>query len=419
MKTISKEKHFGVQKQVLKLKTKQEYLALRKLCHLSKNMYNVGLYSVRQHFFETKKHLNYYKNYHLCKFNENYKLVGSAAAQQILKKVEENFKSFFSLQKIKERKANIPRYLEKDSFFELSYPQFKLQEDGTYNIPTSPTFKKEFGKINITFPINLKAENITEIRIIPKYNAHYFEIEYVYEIQVEKRHLNENEALSIDLGIDNFAACIDTLGNSFIIDGKRIKSVNRWYNKENARIESIKNKQKITNLTNKQIHLLRKRRHILRDYLNKTTSHIIQHCLKYGIGKIVVGHNKGWKNKSNMGKRVNQCFTQIPHSLWIKKMDSMCDRYGIKFIKQEESYTSKASFLDNDPLPEFTAVNHKALIFSGKRIYRGLYKTKSNCLINADLNGAANILRKCTHTSALAGKVVRGLLAVPVRIRLT
>ena len=208
-------------------------------------MYNVGLYSVRQHFFESKMYLNYEKNYHFCKTNENYKLMGTAAAQQTLKKVEENFKSFFGLLKKKDRKVKIPNYLEKDSFFELSYPQFKLQKDGTFNVPTSPAFKKEYGNINIQFPTNLQAEDITEIRIIPKYNAHYFEIEYVYEVQVEKMELDENKALSIDLGIDNFAACIDTLGNTFIIDGKRIKSVNRWYNKENARLNPLKTNNKL------------------------------------------------------------------------------------------------------------------------------------------------------------------------------
>lgn len=414
----SKEKHYGVQKEVLKLPSKQAYLALRKLCHLSKNMYNVGLYSVRQHFFKTKKYLNYNRNYHLCKVNENYKLMGTAAAQQTLRKVEENFKSFFGLLKRKDPKANIPGYLKKDGTYELSYPQFKLQKDGTYNIPTSHAFKKEFGTISIQFPTNLRAEDIFEIRIIPKYNAHYFEIEYVYEVQVEKMELNDNEALSIDLGIDNFAACIDTFGNAFIIDGKRIKSVNQWYNRENARLQSIKDKQKITQLTSTQICLLRRRNNILRDFLNKTTSHMIQHCLEHGIGKIVVGHNEGWKTKSKMGRRANQRFVQIPHSLLIEKIESMCHRYGIEFIKQEESYTSKASFLDDDPLPVFAVTDNLAPVFSGKRIHRGLYQSKSKRLINADMNGAANILRKCIHTSAFAGKVVRGLLAVPVRIRL-
>ncbi|MFD1066155.1 transposase [Oceanobacillus locisalsi] len=174
---------------------------------------------------------------------------------------------------------------------------------------------------------------------------------YVYEIEVKKRWLSKKEALSIDLGIDNFAACIDTLGNAFIIDGKRIKSVNRWYNKENARLGSIKDKQKGIQLTTRQIRILQKRKPILHDYLNKTVSHMIQHCLEHGIGKIVVDHNEGWKNKRNMRKRANQRFVQIPHSLWMRKMGSMCDRYDIVFMKQEESYTSKASFLDDDPVP--------------------------------------------------------------------
>ena len=171
--------------------------------------------------------------------------MGTAAAQQTLKKVEENFKSFFGLLKSKVRKANIPNYLDKESFFELSYPQFRLQKDGTFNVPMSSAFKKEYGPINIQFPTNLEVENIIEIRIIPKYNAHYFEIEYVYKVHVETTNLDENEALSIDLGIDNLAACLDTFGNAFIIDGKRIKSANQWYNKENHRLQSIKDKQHI------------------------------------------------------------------------------------------------------------------------------------------------------------------------------
>lgn len=414
----SETKMYGVQKGILKLRSKQEYLALRRLSHLSKNMYNVGLYSVRQHYFETKKYLNYNKNYHLCKTNENYTLMGTAAAQQTLKKVEENFKSFFGLLKSKDRKANIPNYLDKESFFELSYPQFRLQKDGTFNVPMSSAFKKEYGPINIRFPTNLEVKNIVEVRIIPKYNAHYFEIEYVYKVHVEATNLDENEALTIDLGVDNLAACLDTLGNAFIIDGKRIKSVNLWYNKENHRLQSIKDKQDIVQLTNGQIRLLRKRNHVLRDYLNKTTHYMIQHCLEHGIGKIVVGHNKGWKNKSNMGKQANQRFVQIPHSVLMNKIESMCERYGIQFTRQEESYTSKASFLDQDVIPVYGELKESKPVFSGRRVSRGLYQTGRFVLVNSDMNGAANILRKCTHTSALAGKVVKGLLAVPVRIRL-
>ncbi|MCK1999912.1 transposase [[Brevibacterium] frigoritolerans] len=411
------KKHYGVQKEILKLETKREYLALRKLCHLSKNMYNVGLFSVRQHFFETKEYLQYSKNYHACKSNENYKWMGTAAAQQTLKKVEESFKSFFSLLKVEGQKARIPQYLEKESFFELSYPQFKLQKDGTFSVPTSPRFKKENGLINIRFPHNLDAHCISEIRIIPKYNARYFEIEYVYEKQVENVELNPNEALSLDLGIDNFVAGVDTLGNSFLISGKRMKSVNQWYNKENKRLQSIKDRQRIKYLTNRQVCLLRKRNNILRDFLNKTTHYVMKHCKDNGIGKLVIGLNKGWKQKVHIGKKNNQKFVQIPHSQFINKVKSMGERYGVEVIIQEESYTSKASFLDNDVLPTYDEIKEKP-VFSGRRAFRGLYKTSMSILLNADLNGAANILRKCNHTSDLSGKVASGLLAVPLRIKL-
>ncbi|MBU8908418.1 RNA-guided endonuclease InsQ/TnpB family protein [Desertibacillus haloalkaliphilus] len=415
---MSTEKQFGVEKEVLKLGSKQEYLALRKLVHLSKNMYNVGLYSIRQHFFNTKKYLSYSKNYHECKDNENYKLMGSAAAQQTLKKVDKNFKSFFGLLKKKSKDARIPKYLEKYGVFELSYPQFKLQDDGTFNVPMSPYFKKENGSIIVRFPTNLDPSTIAEIRIIPRYNAHYFEIEYVYKIkELEEYNLNENEALSIDLGIDNFCSVVDTLGNSFIIDGKRIKSVNQWYNKENKRLQSIKDKQHINHLTKRQVCLLKKRNNILRDYLNRTTHHIIKHCLDNGIGKLVVGHNKEWKKNSNMGKKSNQRFVQIPHSQLIQKLEALCERYGITSIKQEESYTSKASFLDNDDIPSFDEEKKETHTFSGKRVKRGLYKTMKNIYVNADINAAANILRKSKHNIEF-DKVCRGLLAAPMRIKL-
>ncbi|CRK83226.1 RNA-guided endonuclease InsQ/TnpB family protein [Neobacillus massiliamazoniensis] len=409
-------KQYGIQKEKLHL-NKKEYLALRQLCWLSKNMFNVGLYQVRQHFFETKQYLCYEENYKIAKQNENYKLLGSAASQQTLKKVEEAFKSFFSLIKIEGQKARIPRYLKKDGFFEISYPQFKLQADGSFNVPMSPKFKKEFGLINIKFPSNLNSNDICEIRILPKYNASYFEIEYVYEVKTIKPKLNHKHALSIDLGINNLATCVTTLGTSFIIDGRKLKSVNQRYNQQNARLQSIKDKQGIKTLTNRQIRLLEKRRNFVRDYLNKTTRYIINYCLDHNIGKIVIGYNQGWKQNINLGKQSNQKFVQIPHSQLIDKIESMCKRYGIELVKQEESYTSKASFIDKDHLPAYNEKEDKIHLFSGKRIKRGLYQTKASIKINADVNGAANILRKSNHEFHLE-EVAKGILTFPTRIRL-
>jgi len=157
---------------------------------------------------------------------------------------------------------------------------------------------------------------------------------------------------------------------------------------------------------------------VLRDFLNKTTHYVIKHCLDNGIRKLVVGLNKGWKQSMNIGKKNNQKFVQIPHSQFIRKLERKSQRYGIELIVQEESYTSKASFLDNDKLPVYHKNSKENPIFSGKRAFRGLYKTSMSIFVNADLNGAANILRKCNHTPELSDKVARGLLAVPMRIQL-
>ena len=282
----------------------------------------------------------------------------------------------------------------------------------------SPKFKKEFGLIHIQFPHNLDPRDISEIRILPKYNAAYFEIEYVYEVKEIKPKLNKRHALAIDFGVDNLATCVTTLGTSFMIDGKKLKSVNQWYNKENARLQSIKDKQGIKTLTKRQIKLLEYRNHFVRDYLNKATRYMIDYCIENKIGKLVVGHNKEWKQKINIGKKNNQKFVQIPHGQLMVKIESMCERYGIIFIKQEESYTSKASFLDYDPIPIYGEKENGTHAFSGKRIKRGLYRSKNGTKLNADVQAAANILRKSNHKFHLK-EVARGILTFPTRIQLS
>ena len=394
---------YGVQKQQLKKLSSTEYKALRHLCHLSKNMYNVGLYNVRQHFFETNEYLTYAKNYTISKNNENYAILNKNMAQQTLKSVEENFKSFFSLFKKKRegsynQKVNIPQYLDKDGFFQLSFAEFSIKK-GVFAVPMSPKFKKEYGKVLINVPKNLLDKTIKEIKIIPKNDAKFFEIQYTYILEKQEYKLNDDEALSIDLGIDNFATCVSTLGEAFILDGKTIKCINQWSNKNNARLQGIKDKQGISGITKAQFNLWNKRNNQINDYLNKAVNHIVKHCLNNKIGKVVLGYNPNFQKDSNLGNVNNQNFVNLPYGLFKSKLESMCERYDIKFITTEESYTSKASFFDNDELPVFDAKNLKNYKFSGKRIQRGLYKTKSEKLINADVNGALNILRKAKITN--------------------
>ena len=156
----------------------------------------------------------------------------------------------------------------------------------------------------------------------------------------------------------------------FILDGRKLKSINQWYNKENSRLQSIKDKQGIKGLTKKQIRITVNRNNKVRDYLNKAAKYLINWCSKNQISTIVVGVNPGMKQNINLGKKTNQKFVQIPHNDLRLKLKAMCDRYGLTYKEHEESYTSKASFLDGDLIPLYNADNPTEYNFSGKRIKR-------------------------------------------------
>lgn len=413
---------YGTQKNQLRNLTSTQFEVLLKLCTLSKNLYNVALYTIRQYYFNEKKHLRYESNYHYCKDNENYKLLNTDIAQQTLKVVDRNFKSFFGL--ISKAKGGnyqfsqikLPHYLPKDGYFALIIPRFKVK-DGYFTIPMSAAFKKEYGELRLPFPDRLLTKTVKEIRIYPRYNGRFFEIEYIYLEEADPKQLNSQNVLAIDLGLDNLTTCTTNTGASFIIDGRYLKSINQWYNKENARLQSIKDKQSIKGTTKKQMLLTINRNYKVNDYLNKTARHIVSYCINNDIGNIVIGYNLDWKRNIDIGKKNNQKFVQIPHGNLRFKLQTLCERYNINYVEQEESYTSKASFLDNDLLPTFNADNPKKHSFSGNRISRGQYKDSTGRIINADCNGSLNILRK-SNLIDLTVLQASGCLAQPLRIRL-
>jgi IS605 OrfB family transposase len=384
-------------------------------------MFNVGLYAVRQHYLAQRSHLAYESVYHQTKTNDNYKLLSTDIAQQTLKVVDRSFQSFVKLtEAVRTRlyfqKVNMPYYLPKQGYFMLIIPRIRVK-DGFFNVPMSPTFRKNYGEVRIPFPERLVGKTLKEVRIIPRYEARYFEVEFIIEEKATPVHLDPNKALSIDPGLDNLATCVDTSGTSFIVDGKYLKSINQWFNKENARLQSIKDKQGYKHLTKCQVRVARSRNNRVRDYLNKTARYIINYCLTRQIGKLIIGCNTGWKQEINLSKQNNQKFVQIPLYALRFKLRALCERYGIVYVEQEESYTSSASFLDQDDLPIYNADNPQDYKFSGQRIGRGLYKAKNSTLINADCNGAANILKKSNHNLDFQG-VARGLLKSPLRVDL-
>ena len=410
---------YSTQKNQLRSLSKAEFLALKELCRLSKNLYNVGLYTVRQYFFEERKHLRYESAYHLCKDNENYQLLNTDIAQQTLKVVDRTFRGFYGLIKaVKsgsyQQKVRLPHYLDKDGYFVLIIPRIKVK-DGKFKIPMSAAFKKQFGEVFISFPDRLDPATVKEIRIHPKYDARFFEIEFISQVENEPIDTIPDSSLAIDFGLNNLATCVDTNGASFIVDGRKLKSINQWFNKENARLQSIKDLQKIKGLTERQSRLYINRSNQVRDYLNKAARLIINHCITNKIERLIVGFNLGMKDGINIGSRNNQNFVQLPFYSLRNKLKAQCVRYGLIYQEQEESYTSLASALDGDELPIYNTDKPAIYQFSGKRVKRGLYRTKDGHLINADCNGALNIGRK-SKQNGFTG-LSRGCLAQPLRIK--
>ena len=410
-------------KQQVKHLSKEYYITISELCHTAKTHANEAIYNVRQYYFTEGEFLKYEKNYTLLKNSPNYKALNSNMAQQILKEVDGSFKSFFGLLKlVKQGKyaftdCKLPYYLPKDGYTTLIIGFVRLKGNQLI-LPFSNSFKKTHKSVEITIPPILLDKTIKEIRIIPKANARFFEIQYIYEAECIQRNLNTNNALALDLGINNLVTAVSNSGQSFIIDGKRLKSINQWFNKENARLQSIKDKQHFSRKpTNRQKAVARNRNNKVNDYMNKTARRVIDYCIINNIGTLVVGYNETFQHNSHIGKQNNQNFVNIPYGQLRNKLEYLCKLNDIVFVKQEESYTSKSSFWDRDDLPVYNADNPKEYPFSGRRLHRGLYKTASGKTINADVNGALNIMRK---SSVVDMNILysRGEVDTPIRIRI-
>ena len=410
-------------KQQIKHLSKEDYKSIKELCHIAKNLTNEAIYNVRQYYFTEDKFLKYEKNYTLLKSSPNYKELNSNMAQQILKEVDGSFKSFFGLIKLAKqgkysfKDCKLPRYLPKDGYTTLVIGFVRLNGNKLI-LPFSNNFKKTHKVVEITIPPVLLDKKVKEIRILPKANARYFEIQYIYETECIQRNLNTQNALALDLGVNNLVTAVSSTGKSFIVDGKRLKSINQWFNKENARLQSIKDKQHFGKKpTNRQKAIARDCNNKVNDYMNKAARMIIDYCINNDIGTLIAGYNVTFQRNSHIGKQNNQNFVNIPYGRLRDKLAYMCELNGITYVEQEESYTSKASFWDKDNIPVYNNDNPKEYEFSGNRVHRGLYETANGKTFNADINGALNIMRKSSvvDMNILYG---RGEVDTPIRIRI-
>ena len=291
--------YFTIKQQVKHL-SKAQYCILRELCHTAKNLANQAIYNVRQHYFEHGTYLTYKENYHLLKTSEHYQLLNANMAQQILKEVDGSFQSFFGLLKTKQngtyqRQVKLPQYLEKDGFTTLVIGFVRVKED-SWVLPYSNAYRKTHERISFSLPPVLKGKTIKEIRIIPKYHGLFFELQYTYEVACELQELNPNRVLALDPGVSNLVTGATNTGETFLIDGKKLKSINQWYNKQMARIQSIKDKQGYSKKYSKlQSRITLHRNHRVNDYLNKVARYLINYCLTNQIGILVFGYKEDFQ----------------------------------------------------------------------------------------------------------------------------
>lgn len=385
-----------VEKHIIK-RNSLEYNELDNLCFLSKNLYNTALYKIRQHYFNTGKYLNKFQLINeLTKEKQvDYIALPRKVSQQVIYQVDKNMQSFFKLLKLKnngkyEKPISLPYYKEKTGRNLLIFTNQAISKK-----QLEPTKIIKFGK-NIKTTIHTKQEFIQQVRIVP-HGHDYITIEVLYNKQEPLLKPNNQRYMSIDLGINNLCTIGTNCKNieNIIINGKPVKSINQFYNKKYAEYTSIQSKSKCKNAYTNKLRTLRiKRENKLNDYLHKASRYIVNHLVSNNINTLIIGYNKEWKQETNIGKVNNQKFIQIPYLKLVNQLQYKCRLEGINVIIQEESYTSKSSFIDNDFIPTFKLVTELNYKFSGQRIKRGLYKSSNGTLINADLNGSLNILRK-------------------------
>ena len=361
------------------------------LCRNANNLYNATMYCVRKAFFAgtiiTYEAVN--KQFIQEKQADYYSLP-TKISQQVQRQVISAWKGYFH--KLKGYKKNpskyqgklgIPRYREKGSFYVVP---FTIQSIAFKNRNVRNGFLRLSGTSTL---IRTKQEEIQAARLVPL-DRNHIRVEILYNVTCQEIRHNGRIA-SIDLGVNNLAVIVYPNSQTEIINGRPLKSINQYYNKKLAETRSKNSRRK--QQTRKEVSLISKRRNKINDYLHKASRYIVNQLVSNDVSELVIGYNAGWKQdmrlgrKGNSRKEGNQRFHFIPFYKFIRMLKYKCELVGIIVTTNEESYTSKCSFLDNEEI-----CKHEK--YKGSRVKRGLFRASNGRLINADVNGALNILKK-------------------------
>ena len=394
--------------------TDNRFGLIKELCHLSKNLYNASLYDVRQYYFETKSYRTWQSQRPIFTKNHNpdYYALQSHLAGEVLMQVGRQFIGFFNNKS--NQKKRIPKYKDKNGYNVVTFPKITISKQNGFDEDTQ-LYTYTLCKRSYNLKIKSTKSNIKMVKFVYDEVNDVIKCYKIYEVEQPKLKKDNSRYFSIDLGLNNIVSIYNNIGiRPLLYNGRPIKSINQYYNKTNAKFRSelptnVKSSNRLKQLSFKRNHKI--------DYeMHKISSHIINEAVKNNISKIFIGNNVGWKNEINIGRRNNQNFVNIPHTKLINQLLYKGLLNGIDVIVTEESYTSKASFVDKDELPTYGESDN--LKFSGKRVKRGLYRDSKGNLWNADLNGAGNIMRKCSNKAYKNIRKTKELMKRPMLITL-
>ena len=394
------------------------YSVIDEAAFKSKNLYNAALYEIRQAFIHEGKYLNYNEMDRRMQSHEAYKALPAKVSQQVLVLLDKNWIAFF------EARA---AYEEDPSTFtgRPRLPKYKHKTEGrnilVYTVQALSQPAMRDGLIRPSgLPITIVTEHtvVDQVRIVPRNG--YYVVEVIYTKEPVQAKVDSSFCVGIDLGVTNLAA-IASNREGFaprLVNGRPVKAWNQWYNKRMKELKKQLPKADRERVTKQMERITNARNRRINHYLHTASKRIIDFLAKEGVGTVIIGKNPLWKQETGMGKRNNQNFVSIPHARFIDMLTYKAALVGIQVEVREESYTSKASFLDLDPIPTYTPNDEEAHVFSGKRIGRRnrLYRTKDGRIICADVNGAYNILRKGRPDAFSEAKGVAGYVVHPVRL---
>ena len=355
------------------------------LCRNANNLYNATMYCVRQEFFAgTIVSYGAVNKKFIQDKQIDYYSLPTKISQQIQRIVGSAWKSYFAA--VKDYKKNpskylgkprIPGYREKGGFYVVPFTRQSI----AFRTRTVPNGFLRLSGTSVL--IKTKQKEIQAARLVPQ-DRNHIKVEILYEVECPEIRRNGRIA-SIDLGVNNLTTIVYPNSRTEIINGRPLKSINQYYNKKLAEVRSKNAKRE--HQTRREVSLISKRRNKINDYLHKASRYIVNQLVSNEVTELVIGYNAGWKQDTRMKKVGNQRFHYIPFYKFLSMLAYKCALAGIAVTTNEESYTSKCSFLDNEEVCKHAE-------YKGKRVKRGLFRASDGRLINADVNGALNILRK-------------------------